>query len=163
MKIVKWLDEHVEEVFLVTMLVLMTVVMVLQIMMRYVFGTSLSWAEEVTRYMFVWSGFISISYTLKNQTAMRLTVAVAAMPRKIRHYTLLFQYMLMLVFFSFMSYVAVIQMGSMRQVSAALEIPMNFVYVSTVIGFVLTSVRCIQALVFILKNFNKKHDLDIEQ
>lgn len=81
MKAVKWLNRHAEEVVLVAMLILMLLIEVIQIFMRRVVGSSLSWAEEVVRYLFVWSGFLSISFTIQNQSAMRLTMAVAALPR----------------------------------------------------------------------------------
>lgn len=85
MKAVKWLNRHAEEVVLVAMLILMLLIEVAQIFMRRVVGSSLSWAEEVVRYLFVWSGFLSISFTIQNQSAMRLTMAVAALPRMLRH------------------------------------------------------------------------------
>ena len=74
MKAVKWLNRHAEEVVLVAMLILMLLIEVAQILMRRVVGSSLSWAEEVVRYLFVWSGFLSISFTIQNQSAMRLTI-----------------------------------------------------------------------------------------
>ncbi len=58
MKAVKWLNRHAEEVLLVIMLIAMLLVEVAQIFMRRVMGASLSWAEEIVRYLFVWFGFL---------------------------------------------------------------------------------------------------------
>ena len=66
MKILRWLNRYSEELLLVAMLVAMVVVEVLQIFMRRVMGSSLSWAEELVRYLFIWSGFLSISFTIRN-------------------------------------------------------------------------------------------------
>lgn len=71
MKAVKWLNRHAEEVLLVIMLIAMLLVEVAQIFMRRVMGASLSWAEEIVRYLFVWFGFLSISFTIQNQSALR--------------------------------------------------------------------------------------------
>ena len=161
MKAVKWLNRHAEEVLLVAMLIVMLVIEVVQIFMRRVMGSSLSWAEEVVRYLFVWSGFISISFTIQNQSAMRLTMAVAALPRMVRHICIAAVYIMLTAFFGYMSAVAFVQLGSMHQTSAALGMPMVYVYLAPVVGFVLTTIRSLQALIVVFKGLGKTHDHDI--
>ncbi|MDR3767538.1 MAG: TRAP transporter small permease [Butyricicoccus sp.] len=161
MRVVKWLDRHAEEVLLVVMLIAMLIIEVAQIFMRRVMGASLSWAEEVVRYLFVWSGFLSISFTIQNQSAMRLTMLVAALPRMARHICIAFVYIMLTIFFGYMSAVAIVQLGSMHQTSAALGMPMVYVYFAPVLGFILTVVRCLQALVIVFKGFGKTNDHDI--
>jgi len=65
-KTLNWLDENLEEFLLVVMLAAMTLIMGIQIFSRYALGQSLSWSEEVTRFLFIWSGFLSVSYCSKN-------------------------------------------------------------------------------------------------
>ena len=52
-KILHWLDENLEEFILVIFLIAMTLIMGIQVFCRYVLGMSLSWSEELTRYL-VW-------------------------------------------------------------------------------------------------------------
>ena len=61
MKAVKWLDRHFEEILLVALLFIMMIIMGIQIVARYALGNSLSWSEEITRFCFIWTGFLSIS------------------------------------------------------------------------------------------------------
>lgn len=161
MRVVKWLDRHAEEVLLVVMLIAMLIIEIAQIFMRRVMGASLSWAEEVVRYLFVWSGFLSISFTIQNQSAMRLTMLVAALPRMARHVCIAFVYIMLTVFFGYMSAVAIVQLGSMHQTSAALGMPMVYVYLAPVLGFILTVIRCLQALVIVFQGFGRSNDHDI--
>ena len=56
-KMLHWLDENLEEFLLVVFLIAMTLIMGIQVLSRYVLGQSLSWSEEITRYLFIWSGF----------------------------------------------------------------------------------------------------------
>lgn len=161
MRVVKWLNRHAEEVLLVVMLVAMLIIEIAQIFMRRVMGASLSWAEEVVRYLFVWSGFLSISFTIQNQSAMRLTMLVAALPRIVRHICIAAVYIMLTAFFGYMSAVAIVQLGSMHQTSAALGMPMIYVYLAPVLGFILTVIRCVQALLVVFRGFGKKHDHDI--
>lgn len=65
-KALQWLDENLEEVLLVIALAAMAVIMGIQVIARYIFGASLSWSEELTRYIFIWAGFLSVSYCTKN-------------------------------------------------------------------------------------------------
>ena len=51
-----------EETILIILLVIMTGVMGIQIVSRYVFQNSLTWSEELVRYMFVWSAFLGIPF-----------------------------------------------------------------------------------------------------
>ena len=64
-KVLHWLDENLEEFLLVVFLIAMTLIMGIQVLSRYVLGQSLSWSEEITRYLFIWSGFLSVSYCSK--------------------------------------------------------------------------------------------------
>lgn len=53
MRIVKWLERNLEEILLFVMLCAMVLIMGIQITARYVFSSSLSWSEEITRYLFI--------------------------------------------------------------------------------------------------------------
>ena len=61
----KKVNEYLEEIILVILLICMTLILGLQIVSRYVFRNSLSWSEELVRYMFVWSTFIGVPYCIK--------------------------------------------------------------------------------------------------
>ena len=67
-----WLNESLEEFLMAASLILMTVIMGIQVFSRYVLGASLSWSEEVTRYLFVWAGFISVSYCTKKCISIKI-------------------------------------------------------------------------------------------
>ena len=53
-RVFHWLDENLEEFLLVIGLIAMTLIMGIQVFCRYVLGMSLSWSEELTRYIFIW-------------------------------------------------------------------------------------------------------------
>lgn len=82
MRIIKWLDDNVEEFLLVILLLAMTLIMGVQVFFRYALGMSLSWSEELTRYLFIWSGFLSVSYCSKKCLSIKIEQFVAAFPRR---------------------------------------------------------------------------------
>ena len=61
-KVLNWLDANLEQFLLCILLAAMAIVMGIQVFCRYVLSMSLSWSEELTRYLFIWSGFLSVSY-----------------------------------------------------------------------------------------------------
>lgn len=54
MKTLKFLDKHLEEFIMVLLLSSIVVIMLFQIIRRYIFNDSLSWSEEFCRYCFIW-------------------------------------------------------------------------------------------------------------
>lgn len=99
MKVLKWLDNNLEQAILLMLLCGMTIVMGGQIIARYAFSASLSWSEEITRYMFIISGFISASYCIKNGLSVKIDQLVGMLPGKGVHYMRLVSYLIQLLFF----------------------------------------------------------------
>lgn len=60
-KILKWLDDNAELYLCVFLMSFMTLVTFIQVVMRKVFNNSLSWSEELARYVFIWLIYIGIS------------------------------------------------------------------------------------------------------
>ena len=101
-KILHWLDENLEEFLLVFFLIAMTLIMGIQVFCRYVLGQSLSWSEELTRYLFIWSGFLSVSYCSKKCLSIKIEQFVAIFPRKGKAIFKLVNHTFELIFFLYM-------------------------------------------------------------
>lgn len=159
MKIIRWLDEHLEEYFLSTMLILIACVMMLQVIMRYVFNASLSWAEELSRYAFIWSALVSIGYSIKKRCILKVDTFVEAIPPKVKYVVITFVNAVVAAFFAYMAYYSVPAVGrviSYGQRSPALEIPMGWIYLSAVVGFFLATIRSVQRFIEGLRNGGNK-------
>lgn len=81
-KVLQRLDRYLEEFLLVVFLGAMTLIMGVQVVSRYVFGMSLSWSEEITRYLFIWSGFLSVSYCSKMCISIKIEQFVSKLSRR---------------------------------------------------------------------------------
>jgi TRAP-type C4-dicarboxylate transport system permease small subunit len=71
---IKWINDHLEEFVMTVLLFLITAIITYAVIMRYVFNDSPSWAEEVTRFIFIWSAFLSISLCIKRQSSIRIDI-----------------------------------------------------------------------------------------
>ena len=60
-KIVRIYDAF-EEKFLMLQLAIAVTVIFIQVVMRYIFNSSLSWSEELARYLYIWQGWLGISF-----------------------------------------------------------------------------------------------------
>lgn len=148
MKGIKWLDRHFEETVAVVLLMAMTLIMGTQIAARYLLNSSLSWTEELTRYLFVWSGFISISYGIQQGVSIRIEQFTMNLKPRLKSVILLITYVVELVFFAYMlpfawNYFMKAYIGG--QVSVACELPMWIIQISPFVGFALAVVRLLQS------------------
>lgn len=84
-KTLHWLDENLEEFILVIFLIAMTLIMGIQVLCRYVLGMSLSWSEELTRYLFIWCGFLSVSYSARNVFPSKSSSLLQFFPAEVKH------------------------------------------------------------------------------
>lgn len=152
MKLLKWLDQYFEETVMMIMLALLTAIMGYSVIMRYIFNDSLSWAEEISKYLFVWSAFLSTSLCLKRRSSIKIDMLLLALPGNIQRLLLFTGDAIMLVFFSYVLKGAVdVTAGIYEsgQTSPALMLPMYFVFASTVVGFALSIIRLLQRMYFL--------------
>ena len=75
-KILKWLDDNIELYICVFLMSFMTLLVFVQVVMRYVFNNSLSWSEELARYTFIWLIYIGISYGCKLRKHIKIDAAL---------------------------------------------------------------------------------------
>ena len=152
MKVIKWLDEHFEETFLVFFLVLISCITMLQIIARTFFA-ALSWPEEFCRYCWIWSVFISLPYTMRKGNMLRVNVLVDLLPTKARNAINIVIDLINTVVMALFFYgsITVIQNAlNSGRTSPAMELPMAAVYICLLIGFH-------------VMNFNKKELTTLEQ
>jgi len=102
-KAIGYLDEHLEEYFMGAFLIGISCVMFVQIFMRLI-GSSLPWAEELCRYFYLWSVFLSISFTIRKGIILRVDLLVNSLPRKIKKYVEVLLQLITVVLFLFLAY-----------------------------------------------------------
>ena len=81
----RWLDDHLEEFLMAVLLLLITVIISYSVVMRYVFNDSPTWAEEITRFFFIWSAFLSIGLCIRRQPFRHHRHGLLALWRGQRH------------------------------------------------------------------------------
>ena len=150
MKTLKYLDNHFEEILIGIALSAITVIMAVQIVLRS-FGHALPWAEEACRYLFVWSGSLGISFSTKEGSHLKLDILPSLFPP----YKIVCEILgdaavgVLCALLVRPGWKVVAMLLKTRQLSAALQMPMAYVYLAMLVGVILTIVR-------ILEKYGKK-------
>ncbi|MDR2788402.1 MAG: TRAP transporter small permease [Candidatus Accumulibacter sp.] len=113
----------------------MVAIIFLQVVARYAFSNSLSWSEEIGRYLFVWMTFIGSAIAVRNRLHVSLDMFVIKFPGCIQKSCLVISYVSMMIFTGVLIYggYRFVMRGS-QQVSAAMQLPMHYVYVVLPVG-----------------------------
>ncbi len=136
--------DHLEEYVLVWSLMFSVFLIFLQVVMRYVFRNSLSWSEELARYVFLWQIWLGASFAVKEHRHLRIEMIVEKLHGRNRRF---FELFVLLVWFGFSVFLALkgselsMLLFKRGQVSPAMRIPMGFAYASVPVGCTLMSIR----------------------
>lgn len=140
------LSQALDTVFrgaLFTTLVAMIVVITAQIIFR-MFFTALSWSEELSRYLLVWSSFIGAAVAYKKGAHIAVTFGVDFLPPGIKRIVQTFACILMAVFFGVTIWYSILVFKmQVFQVSPAMGLKMRYIYMIIPISF---SVMCVHLL-----------------
>ena len=77
MKLLKKIDKNLERWVMFLLLAGMTLVLGIQIFCRFVLNNSLTWSEELARFMFIWSTFLSIGFCLKEGISLKIDTLIS--------------------------------------------------------------------------------------
>ncbi|MDY3903061.1 TRAP transporter small permease [Peptoniphilus sp. SGI.035] len=148
------LDKKFEESILCVLLVIMTIILGIQIVARYVFGNSLAWSEELVRYLFVWSAFLGVPYCIRRKASIKVDQFRRMMPVGVQK---AFNYIDKIIIFVLFLIIALFSFDVIRstyisgQTSAAMGIPMWIVQSSVFVGSVLSMIRITQNFIDLIK------------
>lgn len=107
----------------------MSILVILQVVFRYAIQSSLSFSEELARFLFVWSTFLGTAIALSRRAHVSIEIIVANLPRKIKKAVILVTNSVGFVFFSILIWYGIkMSLRTVDQTSAAMGLPMCFVY-----------------------------------
>lgn len=142
-------DEHLEQVVIVALFLLMTFLVGFQVFMRYVLNNSLTWSEELARYCFIWMTYFGVSYAMHRNAHIAVTVIPNMLSPKWQRWLRLFNYLVFILFCYIVmreGYVLTMKIFAFQQRSSSLGILMGWVYLAPVVGFALVVLRIVQKI-----------------
>lgn len=150
MKVIHWLDKHFEESISAVLLAAMSVVILLQIILKW-FHMPLSWSEEMARYMFIWLIYISSAYAVRQRSHIKVEIVSLFLKEKGNFVLDIIADISFLVFASVIAYfgwIATYKIAFINvQQSPSMHINMGWAYMSFALGCTLMAIRIIQDLI----------------
>ncbi|MEZ5864596.1 MAG: TRAP transporter small permease [Geminicoccaceae bacterium] len=117
-------------------------VMSIAVFFRYVLNDSLGWSEELARYGLVYVTFLGAALAARRGSHIRVSVLEHFLPPRWRRLLHLLQEVLTLAFVFTIAVLAIRISGILHGTkSAAMLLPMSYVYAAIVIGFGLAALR----------------------
>jgi TRAP-type C4-dicarboxylate transport system permease small subunit len=149
MKKIREVWDNLEEHLLLLVLLVLVVVIFMQVVMRYVLGQSLSWSEELGRYLFIWMTWLSTSYAVRQNRHLRIEVITDFLSERGK---LILNIAAMIIWCGFGVFLVnkgwqiTALIWRRGQVTAALEIPMAVNYAAIPVGAALMSIRLVDEI-----------------
>lgn len=142
-----FIERHLEESIAGICVLVMTVLVFLQVVLRYVFNAPTSWSDEIAVYAMVWSVYLSCSWAVRERAHIRVMNFINLWPRPMALMLTVLSDAIWFLFSIFLTYQSVlleISFWDNTYESPALGIDQKWPYLCLVVGFALTTIRIAQ-------------------
>lgn len=157
-KALSWLDKNFEPILMAVLFYLMTILVSGQVVLRFVFNSGFSWGEEVSRFIFVWLMYFSISYATRNHRHINVTFVIKKLNEKAQKIMMIIVDFLFLVFSvaMFVSTIKICQsVIEYNDRAVTVDVSMNAIYGAGLVGFILIVLRVFQGIIWKFRNFKE--------
>jgi TRAP-type C4-dicarboxylate transport system permease small subunit len=133
---------------LVGIVAIMTIIIIIQVFLRYLFLYSLSWSEEVARYLMIWASFLGASLAIKYALHIGVEIVVNRISAGPKRTITLIAKASMLLFLIFFTVGGLQVAWALRdQDSPALLFSMFYAYLSAPVGGVFMIIQLLNSIV----------------
>jgi TRAP-type C4-dicarboxylate transport system permease small subunit len=163
MAFIRFVDSinKVIEVIVGILLLMMTLSIFLQVLVRFVFTNfSAPWTEELSRYLMIWAIFLGAAIIARRADSLAVEALVTAVPKSAGRVIKVIAHLSAIAFYVYIFFVGLdMAKFGMSETSAAMKLPMIYIYSAMSVGAVLTIVSSIALLLDIY--LNKKDILEV--
>jgi C4-dicarboxylate transporter DctQ subunit len=151
-KLIRWLT--------IFFLSILTVMVPIEVCLRYLFGKSLYITEEFTRYLMVWVVFLASSLAVREDTHISIGILVNRFSGRTRSWLNLIAQVLLLIFLVFLIIEGIIALGfQMDQIIPSLGLPIFWFYLAIPVGSFLMILNLLPKMWESLKGVSGTHSV----
>lgn len=156
MKAIKFTLSNFEEILAAPFMVIMSVMVTVQVVCRFILHFNTPWAEEFLRYCFIWNIMLGASIGIKLKAHIGVNLLVENLPRlpRLATETVAFAAVLFICGMFFQASWAVMMLQkNAGQIMPGLKIPMFLSTLALPVGFALIIIRTLGKLIDLWKAF----------
>jgi len=150
-------------------LAIMVIVIFSQVVMRYVFNNSLSWSEELARYLFIWFSWIGVSAGYKDGEHLRVELLATNLKRRglvkaneVLTIIVSLIWLATTLIVAYYGFEVVMAQMDLKVVTPAIKLPVWIGYMSVTFCSAVVGIRIIGTIVESLKKIFAKSNLESE-
>lgn len=142
----------------ISLIFLMTIIIWLQVILRYIFNMGLPWAEEIARYLLVWSAMIGSAVVLYENGHISVNFVFDKFSEKCKKWIKIFHFFIYICFFAIITYYGFFySIFGLQFTSPSTGIPRFWAYLSIFVGGILMLYFSVVMLIdYIYNAFAKK-------
>lgn len=146
------------------LLILLTILLSLQVVARYIFNTGVSWSEELSRYFYVWAIYFGCVLATREDKHIRVTAQLDLLPKKLRAWIITFGDLVWIVFggvVTFFGFQMTLSMFEFPFFSQTMGFNLMWIYAIVPVGYALMTVHVVRLVVKRVRKIIKKEDVEI--
>jgi TRAP-type C4-dicarboxylate transport system permease small subunit len=148
-------------IFIALIGTIMVIVVFTNVISRYIFQSTIPWAEELARFLFIWVTFVGAILANDKSEHMRLDFVVDIFKGKFRKTIEIVAYLIVIVLLGFLIHgSARYSMSQMDWQSSALGVKHGMVYIIAPISFSVMGIQYICRFIDLILNFTDKGEVE---
>lgn len=161
----KWnIIDNIEEYIAATLLIITSIIVFVEVVLRSAFNYSMSWSSEAAIYLIIWFIFIGSSVAIRKKAHVTVDAIVVLLPAFLKKVFAIIAYSLSVIFCIVLVKVGwdMVNLAVNRGITTpAMGIPMYLPYLAVPVGFFLMLLRFSQELIKEIKSlFLKEGDIE---
>jgi TRAP-type C4-dicarboxylate transport system permease small subunit len=164
MRMLRFIDRHLEELLCVFLLAAMTFVVFAQIVMKWL-HLPLAWSEEVARYLFIYAVYVGAAFSTKKLTHQKVDVMTLLVKERGQLVlnlisdlgVIAFAFFMMIYGWQVVNNIAFVHVSR----APATHINMGWAYAAPAIGMTLCVIRSIQNIFFHIRTYKISQTKDV--
>ena len=128
---------RIEEVLAASILAAMSAATFLNVVARYVFNSPFDWAEEFSRYAFIWLAFMAAVVATTHKRHIVIDILVISLPKSAQAVCRVLVDLVTLALMAAMAYYGWMMTRAATSMTATLGVPRSWVYMSAPVAAVL--------------------------
>ena len=143
---------------IIAMVPLMTGIIFLQVVLRYVFQSPFSWAEELARYLLIWITCLGSAYAIRDGMHISIGYLRSKLKDSAKTVVTVVVYVMTLGFFIYCVKEGMLfSFAQWTQRSTAMQIPMTIPYSAIPLGFAIMFLVALECLIDDIRNASKSN------